>query len=233
MVWQLDTGTELGTVEVTVTRKRVKRINLRIKKDGKIVVSAPVFALKKEIVEFVKSNVPWIVRHLTKRQNYLTKEEEMTLIHNGKVRFFGNDYTVVFQEGETKVSIIGAFFVVSAMKDHQRVLDRWWRKEARKIFQQEIDELYEKIFLPLGVKRPDMTVKRMTSRWGSCNHVKGHINMNENLLRADRECIEYVVLHELTHLVYPDHSERFYAFIARYMPDYKRRIKKLKEVNSI
>ncbi|MBQ7270076.1 MAG: M48 family metallopeptidase, partial [Campylobacter sp.] len=64
--------------------------------------------------------------------------------------------------------------------------------------------------------------------WGSCNHKKGYINLSLNLVKKDLKFIEYVVLHELTHLIYPHHRNEFYAFIAKIMPDFKERIKTAK-----
>ena len=65
----------------------------------------------------------------------------------------------------------------------------------------------------------------MRTRWGSCNKAKGYINLNLDLITKKKEFIEYVVLHELAHLVYANHSKDFYALISKHMPDYKARIK--------
>ncbi len=70
----------------------------------------------------------------------------------------------------------------------------------------------------------------MKSRWGSCNHTKGYINLNLKLIEKPTICIEYVVFHELAHLIYPNHSQKFYNYLTLYMPDWKVRKLKLEGI---
>ncbi|OQB23941.1 MAG: SprT-like family protein [Firmicutes bacterium ADurb.Bin182] len=90
-----------------------------------------------------------------------------------------------------------------------------------------VDRLYP-IVEAMGVKKPSVTIRRMKTRWGSCSVNKNSIRLNSSLYSAPKECIDYVVLHELAHFLYPDHSENFYGFIERFMPDWKRRREALK-----
>ena len=80
-----------------------------------------------------------------------------------------------------------------------------------------------------GVSMPHVTVRRMSSRYGSCSVGRGRITLAAVLLDMPKECAEYVVLHELTHFLHPNHGREFYQFIEKHMPDYKRREKLLKE----
>ncbi len=70
-------------------------------------------------------------------------------------------------------------------------------------------------------------IKSMKTRWGSCNYTKGYINLNLELIKKPKCAIEYVIFHELTHLIYPNHSKQFYSYISKYMPDWQERNKKL------
>ncbi len=82
-----------------------------------------------------------------------------------------------------------------------------------------------------GIPMPRVTVRRMRSRYGSCSVGRGRITLASMLLHVPRECAEYVVLHELTHFLYPNHGKDFYQFIERYMPDFRQREKQLKQVS--
>lgn len=82
-----------------------------------------------------------------------------------------------------------------------------------------------------GVSMPHVTVRRMSSRYGSCSVGRGRITLAEILLNVPKECAEYVVFHELTHFLYPNHGKEFYQFIEKYMPDYRQREKQLKQRN--
>lgn len=234
MIWKHDTNGKYGVIDIEVTRKSVRRLNMRVREDGTVAVSAPRLLSDERIRRFISDNNGWIVRRLDKNGRYHTKEEKKMLSVGGKVRYLGNEYKRIDVVGAPKVDIVGDLFAVFAPESkHDTVLKKWWRERARELFQADLDRLYQEIFLPLGVKKPDLTVKNMTSRWGSCNHVKCHINMNENLIKADAECVEYVVLHELTHLLYPNHGALFYAFLSKHMPTYRAREKRLKEVDKI
>ena len=90
------------------------------------------------------------------------------------------------------------------------------------IFNEILDEIYP-LFIPYGVKKPVLRIRTMKSCWGSCLVNKGIITLNRKLLMKPRECIEYVVMHELCHFIYPDHSKQFYGFMEKLMPDWKER----------
>lgn len=220
-----------GPVSVPIVRKRIKNINLRVRSDGTVVVSAPVFTTEKRIRAFVESKAGWIEERLSKREDSLRPEDKTALIVDGKIRYLGNTYNVISFKGAPKVTIAGDCFGIFTNGDPEKTLAKWWRKRAREIFSAEIDRQYESIFRPLVKRKPDLYVRRTTSRWGSCNFVRYRINLNELLLKGDMAGIEYVVLHEMTHLLYPDHGAGFHAFLASHMPDYRERKRSLSEIN--
>ena len=109
----------------------------------------------------------------------------------------------------------------------QRLFDEWWRNTASDIFQAETEKLYQKIFKKYGLNQPRVLVRKMKTLWGSCTPKKDKITLNEYLLKADIRCIQYVILHELAHLIYPNHSKEYYDFLTIHMPDWKERKKQL------
>ena len=96
-------------------------------------------------------------------------------------------------------------------------LDSFYYKKAEILFRELIDKYIVYINKPVTKIR----IKKMTTRWGSCNYKKGYINLNIELMKKDIKFIEYVVLHELTHLIYPNHSKEFYLFIENIMPNFR------------
>ena len=110
---------------------------------------------------------------------------------------------------------------------HQKVLENWWREKAYKTYQNEMNELYDKIFKKYGIEEPSLCVRKMKTLWGSCTPSKNKITLNEYLLKANLRCIQYVILHELTHLIYPYHNNEFYTFLTIHMPDWIERKKQL------
>ena len=113
----------------------------------------------------------------------------------------------------------------------QKLLEKWWREKATSIYAQEVDAIYNKVFRKYSIEKPSMQVKKMKTLWGSCTPNKNKITLNEYLLKADLRCIQYVVLHELTHLLHPFHNKDFYEFMTVQMPDWQVRKEQLdKEV---
>lgn len=96
------------------------------------------------------------------------------------------------------------------------------------IFQEILDQCWP-LLEPYGVAYPHLRLREMKSRWGSCLVYKQTITLNTKLLTCSRECIEYVVLHELCHFIHPNHSPRFYALLASFLPDWKARRQALNE----
>ena len=104
-------------------------------------------------------------------------------------------------------------------------MDRWYREKAEELFAKIFLESW-RFFKKRGVKKPILKLRRMKARWGSLS-TEGRMTLNLNLIQADKECIEYVIFHELCHLYHYNHSADFYKLLSNKMPDWLRRKKKL------
>ena len=109
----------------------------------------------------------------------------------------------------------------------QSMFSRWWRHTAKIVYQQEVEYFYKMVIKKYGIEKPTISIRKMKTLWGSCNPQKNKITLNEYLLKANIRCIQYVVLHELTHLLYPNHNSDFYNFLTIHMPDWTERKKQL------
>lgn len=176
-----------GEIEYTLTRKRVKNINMRIHADGTVAVSAPSYVSVDKIDAFVLS----------------------------KADFIEN----------AKRKMTAAQPVSNALREYMK---NYTDEQYRKFFVSLIDKYYPE-FEPYGIKYPTLKIKDMKTRWGSCIPSKGIITLNLLLAAVPRECAEYVVVHEFCHFFEPNHSKRFYAWVARFMPDWKPRRDRLKD----
>ena len=101
-----------------------------------------------------------------------------------------------------------------------RLVNRFLKQECRRVFDEIVDELYP-VIGKYGIEKPILRIRKMETQWGSCLAKKGIITLNTRLLEAPRNCIEYVVMHELCHFVHANHSKRFYQFLTMLMPDWK------------
>ena len=109
------------------------------------------------------------------------------------------------------------------LENKKKIMDKWYFDCARKLFPDVVDK-WLKI---LGESIEHLSIKPMKTRWGSCNYNKRYINLNTELVKRTPFEIEYVVLHELAHLKYPNHGKGFYNYIENYMPNYKKAEKML------
>ncbi|NBC18316.1 MAG: DUF45 domain-containing protein, partial [Bacteroidetes bacterium] len=151
-------------------------------------------------------------------------------------RYLGGQYRIKInpvEEGEEAVKLIGRFFEVYTahpdMPEHTRqLMDQWYaekaRKHLRRRFERGVSEMRR-----YGVEDPDLVVRTMQRRWGSCTP-SGRIMLNRWLVLAPTYCIDYVVIHELCHLVHPYHGRAFYRLLEQVLPDWRRRKGHLKKV---
>ena len=111
----------------------------------------------------------------------------------------------------------------------EKLISRWYDKQCREVFSEIISDTYS-VFQKYGIVMPRLTLRDMSSRWGSCQPKRGIITLNKKLIEIPRNAVEYVVMHEFVHFLHPNHSAKFYEMLATLMPDWKARKKLLETV---
>ena len=216
-------------LEYTLIRKSVKNLNMRVKPDGSIVVSANSLVSGRYVDRFVLSHEEMVIKVLDKYEKLRQNMPQPLKYESGeKVLFLGKPLHLLLEA--SRVEGVDRFgeFINLRVKDttdfarKERVMKKWFGKMQREIFFQICDEVYP-LFQPYGVKYPLIKIRTMKSRWGSCQPTKGIITLNAKMIAAPREAIEYVVLHEFAHFIHPNHSKDFYALVESFMPDWKQR----------
>ena len=209
-------------ITYTLVTKQVKNINMRISSKGEVVVSANPFVPMDKIDDFVSSKVSWIVKH----QKSMQERSQKSMIDDKHIILFGNSLKIR--------KTTGKYNHVSYGKDTLYVQCRE-QADPEKVIRQFLDKLCRDVFLDIvtltfrslsdyHLEFPDVKIRDMKSRWGSCTPAKNSITLNRKLIHYPFEFIEYVVLHEFVHFIQPNHSKAFYNIIENYMPDYKTRM---------
>lgn len=207
----------------------MKNIILRIKDDGEIVVSAPYGISERYIQEFVNSKKNWIAKKLEVLAEK-KKKETFELITGEIIRIFGREYTIeVFDLRPDDCKIEGDKLKIYSMNNSYEAKKKILEKFLFFKLTDLLTELNERIGKEIGYLPEKIKVRNMKSRWGSCNSSKRHINYNLQLYSKAVEAIEYVVLHELSHIPHPHHQKPFWDFVRKFMPDYRLRQEMLKE----
>lgn len=223
-----------GEREITyqLERKAVKNLNLRVREDGSVYASAPRRVPVAEIDAFVASRGAFILQAVARMEE---RQRRRALLEQGEqLRILGEERPLVLRRGD-KLALFqeGERFILQVKEpenpaQRQKGLEKGLDCLCRKIFQGMLEELYP-LAAKQGAAKPLLRIRRMKSRWGSCLPGKGIITLNKRLLEAPRGCIQYVILHELCHLIHPDHSKRFYGLLAAWMPDWKEWKNRLEE----
>lgn len=213
----------------SLERKQVKNLNLRVRKDGSVWVSAEPGVPCEEIDAFVAGKAPYILKalnHFHEMAQYRPQPKQY--VSGETFNILGRGLRLqVTQAAKDSISADGIYIHLgvrdlSDTEKKRRIVSRFLDQQCKTVFGDVMDDLYP-LFQKYGVQRPSLRIRDMETRWGSCLAKKGIITLNKRLLEAPRHCIEYVVMHELCHLVHPNHSGQFYAFLAMLMPDWKER----------
>ena len=221
-------------LQYTLIRKSVKNLNMRVKPEGVILVSANPFVSAKYVDRFVLSHENTIIKALDKYEKMKQNISKPLKYESGeKIYYLGEALHLLLETSKIEgVDKFGSFLNLR-VKDttdfskKERVLKKWFSKMQREVFFQICDEIYP-LFQPYGVKYPLVKIRAMKSRWGSCQPSKGIITLNAKMIAAPREAIEYVVLHEFAHFIHPNHSKEFWSLVYKYYPNYKEVRKYLK-----
>lgn len=202
-------------------RGRRKTVSMRLDKEGKITVFAPLHFPQEKIDAFVTKNVGWIIR---KRNELATRMPIPVLSYkNGeRIPFFGKEYVLRLQKEKNVKTANGEIFLPAAAP--AAALKRYYIKRLKA----EIMFLLEKYSHKTGFVPTHLSITSARTRWGSCSG-KNALSFSFRLAMCCPSAIEYVVIHELCHIRYKNHSSKFWKEVEKYCPDYKEIKKYLKE----
>lgn len=209
-----------------------KTLEIGVLPDTSVVVKAPLDTPYEEIRKRVTRRARWICRQIsyfsqftpsTPPRRYLSGETHLYLGRRYRLKVLhGNEDKVKLQRGHLFVTISKNTGKPVAAKD---LLDQWYAVKARIKLHESFERCWE-AFAHNDDKKPSLGIRRMKTRWGSLSR-NGVLTLNLELIRTPRECIDYVITHELCHLRYHDHSPAFFKLLDKVMPDWERRKHKL------
>jgi predicted metal-dependent hydrolase len=215
---------QLGDLVVEVELKDIKNIHLSVYPPlGRVRISAPLRMDLDNIRVFAISKLKWI----KKQQEAFIKqkrESEREYLTRESHYFLGERYLLKVEEQDATPKIIlkkkeiQMFVRPDTFQDKKHeILDEWYRAELKRIIPPMIDTWENKI----GVEANDYGIKKMRTKWGTCNPIAKRIWLNLELAKKPLECIEYIVVHELLHLIEPSHNDRFISLLDDHMPKWR------------
>ncbi|WP_349236856.1 SprT family zinc-dependent metalloprotease [Corynebacterium sp. sy017] len=198
---------------------------------GRVRVAAPHRIDEDTIRRAITQRVPWIKKERERFQK-ATRQTRREMISGESHYVWGKRYLldVSKHSGVPKIELSGNTLWVYSPKDSSpedrfKILDRWYRREIKK----ELPRLISKWEPKIGVKADKIQVRRMKTKWGTCNPDSASLWFNPELAKKNPRCLEYIVVHELTHLLERKHNARFMEFMDRFLPDWESRQEELNE----
>jgi len=183
----------IQSYEIEIHYKKMKNIYLKIKPDGRLLISAPLKTSKKYLIEFIESRIPWIEAGLEK---IAQRQEPLMQLAENEMLLFGQPFKGSLSEKQLQNLL------------HEKIV--FYHQKYWQFFKEHDCESIE------------IKYRMMKSTWGVCRPIAGTITFNKRLVHQPESFIEYVVLHELCHLLVPNHSRDFYNLIKLHMPHFKK-----------
>lgn len=201
-------------IEVFVTKKLSnKNTYLRIKKDLNLYVTTNSLISDRKIKSIIEENMNSIIKMYEKQANKVEDSQEFYFLGKkyDKIMTTGSDITL----GDKKAFI-----------GRDANINKWYKQQAEKLFLEKLNEWYNHFCFKIPY--PTLTIRKMTTRWGVCNSKLKRVTLNLELIKKEPDCLDYVIVHELSHFVELNHSNRFWKVVEKNYPNYKIVRKKMK-----
>ena len=187
---------------------------IRVKKDLKVHVTTNIFSSMHSIKKLIEENYDRICK--------MIDFQEVKFKNNNGFFYLGKQYVVVYGDYDGITFNGDKVFI-----NHNFDIDNWYKKQAKELFLERLNYNYNKF--TRKIPYPKLRIRKMTTRWGVCNINTHIITLNLELIKRDIAYLDYVIIHEMSHLIHGDHSRSFWKLVESNMPDYKKYREEMKE----
>lgn len=199
--------------EVEIIKKNNKNTYVRVR-DNKVYVTTNYFTSNRTISKLLKNNYQAIGKMIDQTEKR-EKQKELFLL-------FGKNYDIIYGDFNKQITVEeGHIYVIN-----DKVLSKWLEQYIHTTFYDHLMYWYNNFEESIPI--PNLKIRKMKTRWGVCNTKNNNVTLNFELFRYDIECLDYVIIHELSHFLEPNHSKNFWKVVEKYCPNYKEIKKKLK-----
>jgi len=218
-------------IEFLYTQVARKTMEIAVMPDQGVIVKAPLGTESEDIRRRVLKRARWIIRQQRFFRQFEPRTPGRSYLSGETHLYLGRHYRIRIRKGtHDEIKLVKGFLEIRVKGDNssekiRSMIDEWYGKRASERFVERLDYCLSCFKRP-SLPRPSLKIRRLKKRWGSLSS-KGMLTLNIELIRAPRECIDYVITHELCHLLFKDHSSRFYKFLEKVVPDWQERKSKL------
>lgn len=224
---------ELGDISISVTRKDIKNVHLSVHPpEGRVTLVAPTSTRLEVARAYAISRLGWI-REQQRKLEGQAREAPRQFVERESHYVWGRRYLMVINHLDTKPSVVLdhkriTLTVRPGSDAHKRadVIHEWQKRQLHAV----VPVLIQKWERKLKVKVAGYYLQRMKTKWGSCNHQAGNIRLNTELVKKPKDLLEYVIVHEMVHLLEPTHNERFISILGEHFPTWREARAELNEL---
>ncbi|MBK8205334.1 MAG: M48 family metallopeptidase [Planctomycetes bacterium] len=215
-------------IEFSLLRTDRKRVAIEVNPDLSVLVKVPTTAELEPVLGVVRKKARWILRQQRYFGQFAPRTPPRRFVSGETHLYAGRRYRLKVHtvDGAQFVKLAGGYLHVycryaGALDAKRQLLEDWYLQQAVRVMQQRLETCIDhRVFRDLAL--PPMSIRRLRKRWGSCTK-SGRVLLNLDLIRAPRNCIDYVITHELCHLLVPEHSSAFFRLLDRVQPDWLER----------
>jgi predicted metal-dependent hydrolase len=223
----------LGDISISVTRKDIKNVHLSVHPpEGRVTLVAPTSTRLEVARAYAISRLGWI-REQQRKLEGQAREAPRQFVERESHYVWGRRYLMVINHLDTKPSVVLdhkriTLTVRPGSDAHKRadVIHEWQKRQLHAV----VPVLIQKWERKLKVKVAGYYLQRMKTKWGSCNHQAGNIRLNTELVKKPKDLLEYVIVHEMVHLLEPTHNERFISILGEHFPTWREARAELNEL---
>lgn len=219
------------TIDYDIEFAQRKTLSICVNPEGSVHLKAPIEANLEQIRKKVYKRANWILRQKRFFESFGIPTAKRQFVSGESHLYLGRQYMLRLKESDVN-AVHYQNNIIEIECRHKRdagiLLQTWYRQRANIKFQEYAKPIIEK-FSVYGVKPQSISIKKMDKRWGYCT-TEGNITLNPRLICAPRCCIEYVITHELCHLIYRNHTKEFYALLSKEMPHWEKYKNKLERI---
>lgn len=218
-------------IEFRIIYSERKTLGITVTPESNVIVKAPENSTYPQIIEKVKKKAPWIIKQQSFFLSFHPRLTVRKYINGETFLYLGRQYTLkILKSKVERVNLKGKFIEVNTSKNSkvENLIKDWYTGNADAKFNKIAVPLIER-FKKYNVQPSELVLREMKLRWGSCTS-KGKIILNPELIKAPRGCIEYVIIHELCHLIHHDHTQKFIDLQTKEMPDWVKWKTKLEKL---
>ena len=228
--YQLELNKNIS-VNVNIYKKPIKNFYLKFFKNKDIKLSIPKNTKIEQAYNFIDNKKLWINKHILKIINDNKNAVKEKFCNDGYVYILGRKYNItIYKSNKNKIEIndlnLNFYLKYNNVNYLYKQYFKYLKDKSILFFQEKLNKYYL-IFKKYNIQKPILNVRKMRTKWGNCNIKSNKIVLNVSLFKTTVGCIEYIILHELAHLIYLRHNEYFYKFLNLHMPQWTKYKKQL------